>query len=81
MLELIMQNILAHQIGGNIRYAILKFICRRKDITYRKVLYGISNPKTKKDDNFNIKNEMKNRLTFLAFCVLLIFAFLIFGVI
>lgn len=42
---------------------------------------GISNPKTKKDDNFNITNEMKNRLTCLAFLVLLIFAFLIFGVI
>lgn len=81
MLEYIAQNILANQIGGNIRYVILKFICRRKNITYRKVLYGISKVKTKQDDTFNIKNEMKNRLTTLAFFVLLILAFIVFGVI
>ena len=36
------------------------------------MLHGIPKAKTKEEDNYNIKNEMKNRITTLLFIVILI---------
>lgn len=81
MTEYIFKNLLALYIGGSLRFVYLRYIRRNKMVTYSKVLHGIPNAKTKKDDTYNIKNEMKNRLTTLLFLVVLILLGLLFGVI
>lgn len=81
MTEYIFKNLLALYVGGSLRFVYLRYICRNKNVTYSKVLHGIPNAKTKKDDTYNIKNEMKNRLTTVLFIVVLILLGLLFGVI
>lgn len=81
MIEYIFQNILALYIGGSLRFIYLRFICRDKNVTYGKVLHGIPNAKTKEDDNYNIKNDLKNRMTTLLFIVILIVLGIIFKII
>jgi len=65
MMQYIVQNILAVYIGGTLRFLYHLYhrvICRDKNVSYNGILHGIPNAKTKKQDTFNIKNEMKNRL-------------------
>lgn len=81
MTEYILKNIFALYLGGSLRYVYLRYIRRDKNATYAKVLHGIPNPKTKEDDNFNLKNEMKNRLTTLLAIVVFILALVLFNVI
>lgn len=80
MTEYILKNIFVLYLGGSLRYVYLRYI-RHKKITYKKVLYGIPNPKTKEDDNYNLKNEMKNRLTAILFLIALILSGILFGII
>lgn len=56
MIEYLFQNILALYIGGSIRYIYLRFICRKRDLSYNRVLHGITNAKTKEADTYNVKN-------------------------
>lgn len=55
MIEYLFQNILALYIGGSIRYIYLRFICRKRDLSYNRVLHGITNAKTKEADTYNVK--------------------------
>lgn len=72
MNEYIFKNLLALYIGGTLRFVWLRYIRHNKNMTYSKVLHGIPKAKTKEEDNYNIKNEMKNRITTLLFIVILI---------
>lgn len=45
------------------------------------VLHGITNAKTKEADAYNIKNDIKNRLTTLVFIIVLIITGILFNVI
>lgn len=81
MIEYIFQNILALYVGGTLRFVYLRYVRRDKSVTYVKILHGISKVKTKEDDTYNIKNEMKNRLTTLFFIVILICLGILFNVI
>lgn len=81
MLEYIFKDMLAMYVGGSIRYLYLRFIRRKRGVSYRMVLHGIANAKTKEADTYNIKNEMKNRLTTLVFLIVLILMGILFDVI
>ena len=81
MIEYLFQNTLALYIGGSIRYIYLRFICRKRDLSYNRVLHGITNAKTKEADTYNVKNDIKSRLTTLVFIIVLILMGIMFNVI
>ena len=81
MMEYFFKDLLATYIGGTLRYIYLRYICRKSNTTYRRVLHGIPDARTKEADAYNIKNGMKNRLTTVAFIVTLIIIAVIFDVI
>lgn len=81
MMQYIVQNILAVYIGGTLRFLYHRVICRDKNVSYNRILHGIPNAKTKKQDTFNIKNEMKNRLVTVVFLVILILLGILFKII
>ena len=60
---------------------ISRFICRKRDLSYNRVLHGITNAKTKEADTYNVKNDIKNRLTTLVFIIVLILMGIMFNVI
>lgn len=55
-------------------------MCKR-DLSYNRVLHGITNAKTKEADTYNVKNDIKNRLTTLVFIIVLILMGIMFNVI
>lgn len=77
--ELIIMNCFFLHFGAILRYCYLHILKRNK-ISFRKVLNGIENPKTKEDEIYNISNEFKNRMFTVGFVFLVIILLVVTGI-
>lgn len=74
-----LSDLLFNRIGCLLRLLIYKLLLH-KNVKYKILLKGISKPRNKRDEEFNVKNEITNRLYGIGFWILLLLLGLLFGV-
>lgn len=72
-------HILVFKVGCIIRWLFYK--CLYKSVNIKIIAKGIAHPKTKKDEEYNIKNEIANRLVGVGFWVVVLSVLYVSGII
>lgn len=74
-----LSDLLFNRIGCLLRLLIYNLLLH-KNVKYKILLKGISKPRNKRDEEFNVKNEITNRLYGIGFWIVLLLLGLLFGV-